>query len=150
MAGDPAAPSASAASSPAAPDRTASAAERPRRERRADQSAGADSTTSPAGSLGAATTPSGNRTQGANRPAPGQRPRFPGGRALVTVVKPDNTTEEREVKVGAITRVQAQILEGLAAGERVVIGTKTAADGNTPAPRNAAANRNPQMGGPRL
>ncbi|MDB5999532.1 MAG: efflux transporter periplasmic adaptor subunit [Rhizobacter sp.] len=144
---DPAASSASAASSAAASDRAASDAERPRRERRSEQSGGAESTT---GSGGTATPPGGNRAQGANRPAPGQRPRFPGGRALVTVVKPDNTTEEREVKVGAITRVQAQILEGLAVGERVVIGTKAAADGNTPAPRNAAANRNPQMGGPRL
>ncbi|MDB5818059.1 MAG: efflux transporter periplasmic adaptor subunit [Rhizobacter sp.] len=81
---------------------------------------------------------------GGSRPAPGQRPRFPGGRAVVTVVKDDNATEERAVKVGVTTRVQAQILDGLAPGERVVIGNKQPG-----AARDTSANRPPPLGGPR-
>jgi macrolide-specific efflux system membrane fusion protein len=89
-----------------------------------------------------------DRGPGGTRPAPGQRPRFPGGRAVVTVVKDDNTTEERAVRVGVTTRVQAQILEGLVAGERVVIGNKQPGDARAGA-RDAAGNRPPPLGAPR-
>ena len=50
------------------------------------------------------------------------RTRFAGGRAMVRVMKPDGTIEQREVRVGVISRVSAQIVSGLEAGEVVVTG----------------------------
>ena len=52
------------------------------------------------------------------------RSRFRNGRAVVRVVAGDNKITEREVQVGVTTRVAAQILSGLAPGERVVVGSK--------------------------
>jgi len=43
------------------------------------------------------------------------------------VVDADGETTEREVKVGVMNRVSAQILSGLEPGEKVVIGTKAPA-----------------------
>jgi membrane fusion protein, macrolide-specific efflux system len=62
---------------------------------------------------------SGERSRGT--PAPGFDPRaqFTSGRALVRVQKEDGTFEEREVRVGMMNRVSAQILEGLQPGEVV-------------------------------
>lgn len=60
-----------------------------------------------------------------------QRSLFASGKALLSVVDADGTVEEREVKVGVMNRVSAQITEGLEAGEKVVIGTKAPA---APAP----------------
>jgi macrolide-specific efflux system membrane fusion protein len=68
--------------------------------------------------------------------------RFASGRAMVRVVKADGTTEEREVKVGVMSRISAQIVSGLEPGEQVVTGSaapKTASTaskaGNNNAPR---------------
>ncbi|MDB5901967.1 MAG: hypothetical protein JWM26_845 [Betaproteobacteria bacterium] len=61
------------------------------------------------------------------------RTRYAGGRAMVRVVKPDGTLEDREVKVGVMSRVTAQIVSGLEAGEQVVSGSAT--------PRSAAASK---------
>jgi macrolide-specific efflux system membrane fusion protein len=68
------------------------------------------------------------RSGGSER-AKGMDPRnqFAGGRALVSVVGTNDKVVEREVKVGVMNRVSAEILSGLEAGEKVVIGTKTAA-----------------------
>ena len=55
------------------------------------------------------------------------RARFASGRAMVRVVKPDGTVEPREVRVGVMSRVSAQIVSGLEAGEQVVTGTAQAA-----------------------
>ena len=51
------------------------------------------------------------------------RVRFAGGRASVRVVKADGTIEPREVRVGVISRVSAEIVSGLEVGEKVVTGS---------------------------
>jgi macrolide-specific efflux system membrane fusion protein len=52
------------------------------------------------------------------------RSQFANGRALVSVVDAGGKVTDREVKVGVMNRVSAQILSGLEPGEKVVIGTK--------------------------
>jgi hypothetical protein len=47
-----------------------------------------------------------------------------GGEAVVKVVTADGRIEERKIKTGITNRVQLQVLEGLADGDRVVIGRK--------------------------
>ncbi len=49
---------------------------------------------------------------------------FANGRALVSVVAEDGTVTNREVQVGVMNRVSAQILAGLEPGERVAIGSR--------------------------
>jgi macrolide-specific efflux system membrane fusion protein len=70
----------------------------------------------------------GGRTRGA-RGANGTDPRslFASGRALVSVIGSDGKAVEREVKVGVMNRVSAQITAGLEPGEMVVVGTKAPA-----------------------
>ena len=54
------------------------------------------------------------------------------GRGVVRVLKEDGTLERREVEVGLVTRVSAQILSGLEPGEQVVVGgARPAGGGNT-------------------
>ncbi len=48
---------------------------------------------------------------------------FAGGKAQVSVLDIHGNVTEREVSVGVMNRVSAQIVSGLAAGETVVIGT---------------------------
>lgn len=60
-------------------------------------------------------------TQGARRPEGAGRPR------MVTVLKPDGTTEERRIMIGVADRVNVQVLSGLEEGERVVIGRSLSA-----------------------
>ncbi|MDO8788404.1 MAG: efflux RND transporter periplasmic adaptor subunit [Sulfuritalea sp.] len=55
------------------------------------------------------------------------RKQFASGRAMVSVVDADGKVTEREVKVGVMNRVSAQIVSGLEPGEKVVIGTKATA-----------------------
>jgi macrolide-specific efflux system membrane fusion protein len=55
------------------------------------------------------------------------RNQFANGRALVSVVDAKGKVTEREVKVGVMNRVSAQIISGLEPGEKVVIGTKAPA-----------------------
>jgi macrolide-specific efflux system membrane fusion protein len=64
--------------------------------------------------------------KGAPRVSPALDPRalFAQGRALVSVVAEDGTVTDREVQVGVMNRVSAQILAGLEPGERVAIGTR--------------------------
>jgi macrolide-specific efflux system membrane fusion protein len=50
------------------------------------------------------------------------RARFANGRALVRVMNADGSVEQREVRVGVMSRVSAQILSGLEPGEKVVTG----------------------------
>ncbi|MDP1612438.1 MAG: efflux RND transporter periplasmic adaptor subunit [Sulfuritalea sp.] len=64
------------------------------------------------------------------------RSQFANGRAMVSVVAADGKVTEREVKVGVMNRVSAQIVSGLEPGENVVIGSKVAA----PVARAPAAN----------
>jgi macrolide-specific efflux system membrane fusion protein len=58
---------------------------------------------------------------------------FANGRALASVVADDGTVTDREVQVGVMNRVSAQILSGLEPGERVAIGTRPGAAPARPA-----------------
>ncbi len=55
------------------------------------------------------------------------RSQFANGAALVSVVGANGKVADREVKVGVMNRVSAQILSGLEPGEKVVIGSRTPA-----------------------
>lgn len=92
---------------------------------------------------GAAATRGGRAGQGAD-----PRGLFRDGRALVSVVGPDGKLAEREVRVGVMTRVAAQIVGGLAAGETVVIGAKAAPRPEAPRP-GGAMNAGQNQGGRR-
>ena len=52
---------------------------------------------------------------------------WPTAAAVVRVVKADGTIESRDVRVGLVSRVSAQILSGLEPGEQIVVGQRTAA-----------------------
>ena len=66
--------------------------------------------------------------------------------ATVKVVGAGGVIEEREVQLGVGNRIQAEILSGLAAGERIVTGVRTPG-GN---PQKAAGGGFPGAGTPRL
>jgi membrane fusion protein, macrolide-specific efflux system len=65
------------------------------------------------------------------------------GPALVRVVASDGSIAPRDVRVGVVSRVSAQIVSGLEPGERVVVGERTTAPAAAPKP--ATGNR-PMMG----
>ncbi len=65
--------------------------------------------------------------QGGQAPGIDQRSRFANANALVSVMADDGKVTDREVKVGVMNRVSAQIVSGLEPGERVVIGSRAAA-----------------------
>jgi macrolide-specific efflux system membrane fusion protein len=67
--------------------------------------------------------------KGAARVSPTLDPRalFARGRALVSVVGKDGIVTEREVRVGVMNRISAQILSGLEPGEQVAIGARPGA-----------------------
>jgi macrolide-specific efflux system membrane fusion protein len=65
------------------------------------------------------------------------RAQFRDGLAQVSVVDKKGAVTVREVKVGVMTRVAAEIVTGLAPGEVVVIGSKAAARPDTPATGSA-------------
>lgn len=71
-----------------------------------------------------------------NTQASPDRSRLAGGRATVRVMREDGTIEAREVKVGVVSRVSAQIVSGLEPGETVITGGAAA----QPRPRTTAAN----------
>jgi membrane fusion protein, macrolide-specific efflux system len=71
------------------------------------------------------------------------RVRFANGRASVRVVKQDGTIENREVRVGVMSRVSAQIVSGLEPGEQVVTGAATAAP--AAAKKSGSTNSAPRM-----
>ena len=74
------------------------------------------------------------------------RKQFAQGRALVSVVDAYGQLADREVKVGVMNRVSAQIVSGLEPGETVVIGTKAPAASKA-APAGSALAPNAQKGG---
>jgi macrolide-specific efflux system membrane fusion protein len=88
---------------------------------------------------GAPQVPGAARSTGAAR-ASGTDPRnqFANGRALVSVVGADGKAAEREVKVGVMNRVSAQIVSGLEPGEKVVIGIRAPA-ATAPAPAQTSS-----------
>jgi macrolide-specific efflux system membrane fusion protein len=81
-------------------------------------------------------------------PAGRARGRFANTVARVSVVGAGGKASDREVKVGVVNRVSAQILSGLEPGEKVVIGVRAA----VPAPQaksGSALAPNPSRGGGR-
>ena len=85
----------------------------------------------------------GTRTANGNDP----RSQFVDGRALVSVVAADGKVTEREVKVGVMNRVSAQIVSGLEPGEKVVIGSKATATVARPQTGSALTPNAAQPGG---
>jgi macrolide-specific efflux system membrane fusion protein len=71
---------------------------------------------------GAARKDGGERASGIDA-----RSQYAKGRALVSVVGAGGKVADREVRVGVMNRVSAQILSGLEPGEKVVIGTQAPA-----------------------
>jgi macrolide-specific efflux system membrane fusion protein len=101
----------------------------------------------PAGSRGRSV---GSRAAGERASGIDPRSQYANGSALVSVVGADGKTAEREVKVGVMNRVSAQIVSGLEAGEKVVIGTKApAAAAAAPAQAGSALVPNAAKGGGR-
>ena len=99
----------------------------------------------PVGALRPAGTQAGPRRRGdrtADVVAVDSRTSLANGPAVVRVVKSDGTIENREVRVGIVSRVTAQIVSGLEPGDRIVVGQRAAAPASTAKP--ATGNR-PQM-----
>jgi membrane fusion protein, macrolide-specific efflux system len=98
---------------------------------------------------GAGTGAGAARKDGSER-ASGIDPRsqYANGRALVSVVGADGKVADREVKVGVMNRVSAQIVSGVEPGEKVVIGTKAPAAA-APAQTGSALVPNAAKGGGR-
>lgn len=84
-----------------------------------------------------ATDKPGKRAPGERTGGSDPRTRFAQGNALVSVVDADGKLTDREVKVGVMNRVSAEILSGLEPGETVVVGTRTATA--TAAPKAGSA-----------
>jgi macrolide-specific efflux system membrane fusion protein len=74
----------------------------------------------------------GERASGAD-----PRAQFSNSAALVSVVGADGEVSDREVRVGVMNRVSAEIVSGLEAGEKVVVGTRSAEAKKAPAPKSA-------------
>jgi macrolide-specific efflux system membrane fusion protein len=83
---------------------------------------------------------------GARNSGADPRSQYANAGALVSVVAADGGVADREVKVGVMNRVSAQITEGLEPGEKVVIGARTAAAAKAPA-SSALAPKAPKGGG---
>jgi membrane fusion protein, macrolide-specific efflux system len=93
-------------------------------------SSATDAVLVPLAALRAAASPGrsrGPRAGGERASGSDPRAQFSRGAALVSVVGADGQVADREVKVGVMNRVSAQIVSGLEPGERVVIGTKASA-----------------------
>jgi macrolide-specific efflux system membrane fusion protein len=63
-------------------------------------------------------------------------------RYAVRVLEPDGSTARRIVQVGVMNRINAQVLDGLKAGDKVVIGAR----GKGSAPANRQFRRSPRLG----
>lgn len=87
--------------------------------------------------------------KGGGEAASGTDPRsqYANGRALVSVVGADGKVTDREVKVGVMNRVSAQILSGLEPGERVVMGAKATAATPTARTGSSLTPNAPRLGG---
>ena len=82
---------------------------------------------------------------GALRPGGDARSRLASGAGVVRVVKAGSAIEARDVRVGVVSRVSAQILSGLEPGEQIVVGQRTSA----PSPSAKAPTGNRPMMPPR-
>jgi macrolide-specific efflux system membrane fusion protein len=81
------------------------------------------------------------RTDASSSTATDPRTQFAGGRARVRVMNADGSTQAREVQVGVMNRVSAQVLSGLEAGEQVVVGQRS----NAPAAARPARSATQSM-----
>ena len=93
---------------------------------------------------GAAGGPGRRGARGSEAAPADPRAAFANSAAVVRVVKSDGTLEPRNVRVGVVSRVSAQILSGLEAGEQIVVGQRAAAP--APAAKPATSTRPPMMG----
>ena len=93
----------------------------------------------------------GERKSGAGERKAGVDPRsqFARGTAAVSVVDAEGDITEREVKVGVMNRVSAQILSGLEPGEKVVIGVRAPASAAKAQTGSALVPGAPKGGGKR-
>jgi membrane fusion protein, macrolide-specific efflux system len=103
----------------------------------------------PVSALRPATAPAGSRrgagTTGAAA-AVDPRSSLANGPAVVRVVAPDGSVASRDVRVGMVSRISAQIVSGLEPGERVVVGQREVA----PAAAAKPATGSRPMMGPRV
>jgi macrolide-specific efflux system membrane fusion protein len=89
---------------------------------------------------------SGERKSGERAAGADPRARFGRGTAMLSVVGKDGKIEEREVKIGAMNRISAEIVSGLEPGETVVIGTRTAVAKAAPATKQPGSALVPSAG----
>jgi macrolide-specific efflux system membrane fusion protein len=103
----------------------------------------------PVSALRPASAPAGSR-RGArttdDAAAVDSRTSLANGPAVVRVVAPDGSVAPRDVRVGMVSRISAQIVSGLEPGERVVVGQRAAA----PAAAAKPATGSRPMMGPRI
>ena len=107
----------------------------------------------PVGALRPAGTQAGPRNRGdraAGAAAMDPRASLANGPAVVRVVKSDGTIENRDVRVGIVSRVTAQILSGLEPGERIVIGQRAAAPAQAARPATGNRPQTPALTPPRV
>jgi len=71
------------------------------------------------------------------------RAQLANGPAVVRVVKPGGAIETRDVHVGVVSRVSAQVVSGLEPGEQVVVGQRVTAPAS---PAKPSPNSRPMMG----
>jgi membrane fusion protein, macrolide-specific efflux system len=102
----------------------------------------------PVSALRPATAPAGSRRGAGATDAAAVDPRtsLANGPAVVRVVAPDGSVAPRDVRVGMVSRISAQIVSGLEPGERVVVGQRATA----PAAAAKPATGSRPMMGPRV
>ena len=64
--------------------------------------------------------------------------------------KSDGTIENRDVRVGIVSRVTAQIVSGLEPGERIVVGQRAAAPATAAKPATGNRPQTPSLMPPRV
>ena len=137
------------ADSQSASSKDAASSEAGAKGTRADEPGAGSTAANAAGARGTAAGETGARSAGTRGTGSARggdgldpRTRFASGRAVVRVVKQDGTIEDREVRVGVMSRVSAQIVSGLEAGEQVVTGSAT--------PKPAVASKSGNNNAPRM
>jgi macrolide-specific efflux system membrane fusion protein len=99
----------------------------------------------PVGALRPTPAPASGRRSGSDSAAGAAvdpRTQLANSTAVVRVVRPDGSIESRDVRVGLVSRVSAQILSGLEPGESIVVGQRATAA----APAKPATGNRPTMG----
>ena len=99
----------------------------------------------PVSALRPATAPGASRrgSRGTEAAAVDPRTSLANGPAVVRVMAPDGSLVPRDVRVGMVSRISAQIVSGLEPGEKVVVGQRTTAAATAAKP---ATGSRPMMG----